>query len=122
MRTILLLVGAVSIYRNPFVFRETRVPVAPRHKVVATAVSQPAQTPAIETTWILPPAKPLFPWRYIGSFGPESDRVAAFAKDHDVLTVRTGDAIDDYVIREITPTHVDLIEKSNETRRIVIEH
>ena len=113
MRTILLLAGAVSIFRNPFAFRNAAVPAAGRAAsrrpaVAETAPSQPARTPELPTICIL--RKPVTDWRYIGSFGPESDRLAVFAKNGDLLVVRAGDAVDGHVVHAVRPESVELTD------------
>jgi hypothetical protein len=48
------------------------------------------------------PRRPPFPYRYIGRFGPETNPIAAFSRDGEVITVRAGDRIGpDFVVRAI---------------------
>jgi hypothetical protein len=102
--------GTLSSRRNLFAFAElqapprARVPVAvhrlPEVAPVAVAV---LETPAVAA----PPV--VFGYRFLGTFGPASSPIAAFAGNGEVLTVREGDRIgQSFVLRRIGTQGVDV--------------
>ena len=85
--------------RNLFAYRADRLPVVVTQPVVhpePIIASPPAAT--VETP---APAPVPFPWRYIGTFGTKHNRVAAFKRDGDIVTIRVGERIGDFVLRSI---------------------
>lgn len=86
--------------RNLFAYHETPQP-APRTMISAAPPPAVFEQPATVTVPD-PPRPPHFPWRYIGRFGTASDPIAAFVRDGEVRTVRSGDRIDErFVLRRI---------------------
>jgi len=88
--------------RDLFAYRER---VIPREEPVLVPAVQRAPEivplPVVEEPPSAPPP-PRFTWRFIGTVGPEHNRVAAFARDGEIVTVRTGDTIGgDFVLRAI---------------------
>jgi len=87
--------------RNLFQYVEKPVQVKPRVAVQRqVVVEQPASV--VETQREEPPPQSFeFPFRYIGSFGPDGNPIAVLVGEN-VLTVRTGDAFAGaFVLREI---------------------
>jgi len=118
----MLLAAAVSIFRNPFAFRETPPPMR-KHRVVKAQPVVPARTPPVEPPQSPPvslPQKPVTEWKYIGSFGPESDRFAAFAKDGDVLVVHAGDKVEEHVVRAVKPDLVEFNGGNGDIRSVAL--
>lgn len=85
--------------RNLFAYRTHESPVVVTQPVVHPAPLLPSPPAGILET----PASPAvpFPWRCIGTFGPIHNRVAALKRDGDVLTIRVGDRVGDFVLRAI---------------------
>ena len=77
--------------------------------MVVAAPAEPVAAPA--------PAPLPFPYRYIGTFGPPHNSVAAFSRDGEVLTVRTGERVGDFVLRRIGIESVE-VESTDGTRLI----
>lgn len=77
--------------------------------MVVAAPVEPVAAPA--------PAPLPFSYRYIGTFGPPHNSVAAFSRDGEVLTVRTGERIGDFVLRRIGIESVE-VESTDGTRPI----
>lgn len=85
--------------RNLFAYRAHMTPALVTQPVVRVAPVV-ASPPAATTDPPTPPPVP-FPWRYIGTFGPEQNRIAAFKRDGDILTIRVGERVGDFVLRSI---------------------
>jgi hypothetical protein len=86
----------------------TNVIVDPFPILIAT----PVEISAAPTPTPLP-----FHYRYIGKFGPPHNPVAAFSRDGEVLTVRAGDRIGDFVLRAIGIESVE-VDGADGLRRI----
>jgi len=97
--------------RNLFEYRVHERPLM--HTFVPPAAVVVAPPVEIAIT----PAPPPFPYRYIGTFGPPHNPVAAFSRDHEVLTVRTGERIGDFVLREVGFESVQ-VESADGAQRI----
>ena len=103
-------------HRNLFAYRVHERPV-----VAATAIVD-VPVPVVQAPVIVEeaPAAPLpipFPHRYIGTFGPARNRVAAFKRDGDIVTVRAGERIGDFTLRSIGLESVE-VEGADGVRRI----
>lgn len=100
--------------RNLFAYVEEPVaPVAMHVEHVApVAVYVP---PPVAEPIAAKPEPPQFPYRYIGQFGTERTRVAAFTRDGTVVTVRAGDRIDaQWSLRRIGIESVELEASTGE--------
>lgn len=86
-------------HRNLFAYRVDERPATAAYVIVDPAPVVIA--PPVEITAPAAPAPVPFPYRYIGRFGPPHNPVAAFTRDGDVLTVRAGEHIGDFVLRSI---------------------
>jgi len=77
------------------------------HERPAVTMPIPDPAPVLVTPppiVIVEPPVPLpipFPYRYFGTFGPAHNRVAAFKRDGDIITLRAGERIGDFVLRTI---------------------
>ncbi len=98
---------AYRVHERPVIVEPEPVYVAP----VAIAPPQPVVTEPVV------PAPIPFPHRYIGTFGTAHNRVAAFKRDREVVTLRIGDRIGDFVLRSIGVESVE-VEGPDGTRRI----
>lgn len=102
--------------RDLFAYRER---VIPREEPVIVPVVQRA--PEIVPLPVEPeqpsaPPPPQFTWRFIGTVGAEHNRVAAFARDGEIVTVRTGELIGgDFVLRAIGIESVEVEPVSSGT-------
>lgn len=101
--------------RNLFAYRVHERPVilepAPVHVAPVPVASQPV---------VMEPSAPApipFPHRYIGTFGTAHNRVAAFKRDNEVVTIRIGERIGDFVLRSIGVESVE-VEGADGVRRI----
>jgi hypothetical protein len=101
-----LLLTLVLTGRNLFKYVEAP-PRPPKKKPAAAVVVAPPPVVVVEPERVPPPPATFdFPYRYIGSFGPEGNLIAVFVGD-DVVTARAGDSFGDaFVVREITITGV----------------
>ena len=101
--------------RNLFAYRAQQAQV-----IVTPAVMAPAPivnpSPVIVEESSAPQPIP-FPYRYIGTFGPADNRLAAFKRDGEIFTIRTGERIGDFVLRSIGIESVD-VESHDGLRRI----
>src|SRR5216684_109045 len=102
--------GALSSRRNLFAFAELQVP---RARVVPVALRRPPEVAPVTVAVLETPAvaaPPLvFGYRFLGTFGPASSPIAAFAGNGEVLTVREGDHIgQSFVLRRIGTQEVDV--------------
>lgn len=93
---------AVTAGRNLFAYRETPRRPEPRFLAPQPVVEE-VVTPVVA---IAPQAlvvpRPRFPYRFIGTFGPEHDRLAAFVRGQEIVTARPGDRIGGgFVLRSI---------------------
>jgi hypothetical protein len=103
--------------RNLFAYRvheERPLPAAGPLIVTPEPVAAPAPA-AVEVATVREPVP--FPWRYIGTVGAAHNRVAAFKRDGDILTVRTGERVGDFVLRSIGLESVE-VEGPDGARRI----
>ena len=102
--------------RNLFAYRvhERPVIVAPEPVYVAPPAVVAPQPILVEPT--APPPIP-FPYRYIGTFGTAHNRVAAFKRDTEIVTIRNGERIGDFVLRSIGMESVE-VEGADGMRRI----
>jgi hypothetical protein len=102
--------GDLSSRRNLFAFAD--VPVPPRAKAPEALHRPPEVVPVTVAVLETPPAvaAPLvFGYRFLGTFGPASSPIAAFAGNGEVLTVREGDRIgQSFVLRRIGTQEVDV--------------
>ncbi len=102
--------SALSSRRNLFAFVESQ---APRARVVQVALHRsaevaPVAVAVLETPAVAEPA-PVFGYRFLGTFGPVSSPIAAFAGNGEVLTVREGEQIgQSFVLRRIGTEDVDV--------------
>lgn len=104
--------------RNLFAYR-THEPTVITHHVIAHPTPSVIAPPA-EIVPAVVPEPPPFPYRYIGKFGPPQNPVAAFSRDHDVLTVRTGERVGDFVLRTIGLESVE-VESAYGARRVPLD-
>ena len=109
--------GASLGNRNLFAYRvQNEWPVVTAGPVIVNpepvAVPQPAVVDVVSAREPVP-----FPWRYIGTVGSPSTRVAAFKRDGDILTVRTGERVGDFVLTFIGLESVE-VEGPDGARRI----
>jgi hypothetical protein len=108
------------VRRNPFAYVSAPPPVAPRFAAMAAPPPRVEVVASPEPPVVPAPAAPQFPYRYIGRFGRPNDPIAAFAGSGKVLTVRTGERIDDqFVLRAIGLESVQ-IEANEWPERLVI--
>jgi hypothetical protein len=98
---------ATNSRRNLFAYVTAPViPAPPPAPVVAVAPPAPVVTSA---PIVSAPPVPQFSYRYIGRFGPAHKSIAAFTRDGDVVTARTGAVIDGrFVLRAIHNDAVDV--------------
>lgn len=101
--------------RNLFAYRVREQPVA--HVIVHR--EPVVVTPTAIVVREEPPApEPIpFPYRYIGTFGPAHHRLAAFKRDGDIVTVRAGERVGDFVLRSIGLESAE-VEGSDGVRRV----
>ena len=94
--------------RDLFAYRERFIP--PPEPVIVPAVQRaPEIVPLPEPKLPSAPPPPQFTWRFIGTVGTEHNRVAAFARDGEIVTVRRGDTIGgDFVLRSIGMESVEV--------------
>lgn len=99
--------------RDPWRFGETPRPAA--RFMTPPAVRPPAAEPAPPVPVPLAPAAvqapepPLFPWRYLGSFGPADRRIAVFTDGASVYNRREGEVLaDGFVLERIGLESVDV--------------
>jgi hypothetical protein len=87
--------------RNLFAYREPAKP--PVMTITPPIVAQPVVETRPPITVAAPaPEPPRFAYRFIGTFGPENDRIAAFSRDGQITTVRAGEKIgDEFVLHSI---------------------
>lgn len=115
----------ISSRRNLFAFAEAQ---EPRARVVPVAVHRlpevaPVAVAVMETPAVAVAAPPLvFGYRFLGTFGPASSPIAAFASNGEVLTVREGDQIgQSFVLRRIGTQEVDVAAPDGQaTQRVKI--
>ena len=99
MKAILLLTLVLTGQRNLFKYVE-EPPRRPKPKPAAAVVVVPQPIVVREPIRQEPPTFE-FPFRYIGSFGPEGNPIAVFVGD-DIVTARVGDSFGDaFVVRDI---------------------
>ena len=99
--------------RNLFAYRVHERPIAARPIVhpAPAMIAMPVAT-------IAPTPEPRpFPYRYIRTFGPRHTPVAAFSRDGEVLTVRAGERVGDFVLHSIGIESVE-VQSTDGTRRI----
>ena len=110
-------VPAVSLgRRNLFAYRQHERPaIAAAPRAIEPPPALPESRAAI-TEPSTPPPVP-FPWRYIGTFGPAHDRLAAFKRDGDILTIRPGQRLGGFVLRRIGIESVE-VEGPDGMRRV----
>jgi thrombospondin type 3 repeat protein len=68
------------------------------------------QTPVIKP-YVPPPAPqpPPFTYKYLGSFGPQTNLLAAFSNNGEIVNARVGDTIDNkFIVRAIGIESVDI--------------
>jgi hypothetical protein len=103
MNTLLALALVLAGPRNIFQYVEDPRPPQRKAAVAAPApvvITAPPAAVAVENG-IQPPPTFDFPYRYIGSFGPEAHPIAVFVGE-TVVTARIGDIIGDaIVVRDI---------------------
>ncbi|HEX7678889.1 MAG TPA: hypothetical protein VF713_12240 [Thermoanaerobaculia bacterium] len=117
--------GDPSSRRNLFAFAEVQAP--PRARVVPVAVHRSPEVVAVavavpETPAVAAPPPLVFGYRFLGTFGPASSPIAAFASNGEVLTVREGDQIgQSFVLRRIGTQEVDVAAPDGQaTQRVKI--
>jgi hypothetical protein len=103
---------ALALRRNLFAFADVQ---APRPRVpmrIPIALQRPPEVAPVTVAVPEAPAvasPPLvFGYRFLGTFGPATSRIAAFAGNGEVLTAREGDQIGNFVLRHIGTEQVDL--------------
>ena len=101
MHTILVAALVLAGHRNLFQYVEPPLKKSSGGAAVSAVVVVVEQKPAAATA-AAPQDPPTFefPYRDIGSFGPDSDPIAVFVGG-DVVTVRAGDAFADFVLQNI---------------------
>ncbi len=105
--------------RNIFEFVEKAKPVrkvAAVRTVTAAPLPQPSAAPAVPAR----PAPPLFPYRCLGRFGPDSDPFAVFEAGGTILNVRRGQTIDDKFLVKSIGIESITIEVEGQEQRIPI--
>jgi hypothetical protein len=100
-----------SSSRNLFAFAEVQAP--PRARVIPVVLHRsPEVAPvAVEVLEMPAVAAPpvVFGYRFLGTFGPASSPIAAFAGNGEVLTVREGDQIgQSFLLRRIGTKDVEV--------------
>lgn len=101
--------------RNLFAYRVQERPVA--YVVEAPApVAVPPPAIVVREEPRAPEPVP-FPYGYIGTFGPAHNRLAAFKRDGDIVTVRAGERVGDFVLRSIGVESAE-VEGPDGVRRI----
>lgn len=121
MKTALLLT-LVLTGRNLFKYVEPP-PRPPKTKpAAAVMVAPPPVVVFVEPERVPPPTATFeFPYRYIGSFGPEGNLIAVFLGD-DVVTARAGDSFGDaFVVREVAVTGV-VISRGELLKSVALAH
>lgn len=100
--THLLLALVLAGNRNLFQYVEDK-PLPKKKPAAVVAPVVVVEPPRIEVaqTEVQPPKSFDFPFRYIGTFGPEGNPIAVFVGE-SVVTVRVGDTFaDGFVLRDI---------------------
>jgi hypothetical protein len=85
-----------AVRRNLFAYEEP-----PRHQEAERFAARHVEPAAVVVQSVTPPRAvekqierpPDFNYRYIGRFGPETNPIAAFARDGEVVDARPGDVI-----------------------------
>ena len=86
--------------RNLFAYRVHERPAVVAAEPVYVAPPAVVAPQPVVAEPVAPPPIP-FPYRYIGTFGTAHNRVAAFKRDAEIVTVRSGERIGDFVLRSI---------------------
>jgi|SRR6185503_14574706 len=123
---VIVLVAAST--RNPFQYVEAPKPKpkpvkkAVERRPLRPPVSEPVTPPAAEAA-AAPPPLPEFPYHLIGRFGRNDDPIVAFSGKGQVITVRTGDTIEDtFIIRRIGLESVEIgFVNRTETLRLQLD-
>lgn len=100
----------LSSRRNLFAFAVFQAPPRARFPVVVHRLPEvaPVTVAVLETPAVAAPPL-VFGYRFLGTFGPASAPIAAFASNGEVLTVREGDHIgQSFVLRRIGTQDVDV--------------
>jgi hypothetical protein len=104
--------------RNLFAYLELERRVEPA-PIAVVAPQPPQPLPAVVEPEPIAPPRPRFTWRYIGRFGPRDQPIAAFARDGEIRTLRTGDRIDEhFVLRSIGLESVEVEGVGKDIRTI----
>ncbi|HYR29704.1 MAG TPA: hypothetical protein VEU30_14645, partial [Thermoanaerobaculia bacterium] len=104
--------GGLHYTRNLFAYREAS---APRPVVHVTPTPEPAfiEPPRPAAVTVTVNAPPAFDYRFIGTFGPTNDRIAAFSRNGEIVTARPGDRIGEtFVLQSIGLETVEVISAS----------
>ncbi len=102
--------GSRAIGRNPWSFG---LPPEPAPRAITSVIdSHPGPRPQPPVAPVPAPAvagPPVFPWRYLGSFGPRDRRIATFAEGDTVHNRREGEVLADrFVLEHIGIESVDV--------------
>lgn len=86
-----------AIGRNVFAFYEAppvrRAPEPVRERPVQVAVAQPPQPVVEQPVQKSEPPRPIFPYAFIGRFGPDANPIAVFSRDGEIVNARVGEVI-----------------------------
>jgi len=86
-----------AIVRNVFAFYEVppvrRAPEPVLERPVQVAVAQPPQPIVEPPVQKSEPPRPLFPYSFIGRFGPDANPIAVFSRDGEIVNARVGEII-----------------------------
>ncbi|HEX8170511.1 MAG TPA: hypothetical protein VF824_08225 [Thermoanaerobaculia bacterium] len=94
--------------RNLFAYREAP-PVEPVRIVREPVAAEPPPAAIVDTLSPRPPEAPLFPYRFVGTFGPDADPIAVFTGDGAVVTARRGQRIGGaFAVREVGRGRVEI--------------
>jgi len=89
----------------------------PKPPVLATIAPTPVVIEAPRTPTVVVNAPPAFDYRFIGTFGPLQDRIAAFSRNGEIVTARLGDRIGEtFELRSIGAESVEVVSASGTQR------
>ena len=85
--------------RNLFAYRQQQAPPAlPTSKPPVRPVLSPQAAADVHVPEPPTLRQRVFPYRYLGRFGPDAKPLAAFSRDGEVLVRRAGESIDDHFV------------------------
>ncbi len=106
---------AYTLRRNLFDYVEAPPVRAERAVFIPAPEPQRVEVVAARLEPEAPPP-PRFPYRFIGRFGPDSNPVAAFARDGEVVTARRGDRVGGFTLRHVGIESVEVAGEAGITR------